>query len=194
MWKRRWWIPALAVVLIAAVGGAWYGFANHHHQSADDAMAARAQQVMPFDLNRTTHTFTQTPQGGVEKVVVNEPSDTHDRDLIRSHLQAEAADFRHGNYSDPAQIHGMNMPGIYILQSGAAASKSCTRRFPVERRSRTPQRNRTWSSRSTNGSTAKKPITASREWAADLRITLLNDRDHCAPKCRPGVDPARRTP
>jgi hypothetical protein len=117
---RRWWIAAVAVLMIAAAGGAWYGLARKHHQASDSAMAARAQQVMPFDLNRTTHTFTQTPQGGVEKVVVNEPSDTRDRDLIRAHLQTEAQNFRHGNYSDPAKIHGMDMPGVNELKQGAA--------------------------------------------------------------------------
>jgi hypothetical protein len=120
---RRWWIAALAVLTIATAGGAWFGLARTHHQTSDAAMAARAQQVMPFDLNRTTHTFTQTPQGGVEKVVVNEPSDTRDRDLIRSHLQTEAENFRHGNYSDPAKIHGMDMPGVNELEHGAARVK-----------------------------------------------------------------------
>lgn len=86
-------------------------------------MAARARQVMPFDLNRTTHTFTHTPHGGVEQVAVNEPSDTRDRDLIRFHLQTEAQNFRHGNYSDPAKIHGMDMPGVNELERGASRVK-----------------------------------------------------------------------
>ncbi len=117
--KRRWWVGALAVVIIAAIGGTWYLVRYDDHPATDTAMATRAQRVMPFDLNRTTHTFTQTTDGGVERVVVNKPSDTHDRDLIRSHLQTEANNFRHGNYSDPAKIHGMDMPGVNELQHGA---------------------------------------------------------------------------
>jgi hypothetical protein len=120
---RRWWIVGLAVLMTAAAGGAWYGLASNHHETSDATMAARAQQVMPFDLSRTTHTFTQTPQGGVEKVVANEPSDTRDRDLIRSHLQTEAENFRQGDYSDPAKIHGMGMPGVNELEQGAARVK-----------------------------------------------------------------------
>lgn len=116
---RLWWIAAVAILIIAA-GGTWHGLARNHHPTSDAAMAARAQQVMPFDLTRTTHTFTQTLQGGVEKVVVNEPSDTRDRALIRAHLQTEAQNFRHGNYSDPAKIHGMDMPGVNELEQGAA--------------------------------------------------------------------------
>jgi hypothetical protein len=121
--KRQWWIAVVAVVVIAAAGGVGYGLSRTHHRASDPAMAARAQQVMPFDLSRTTHTFTQTPQGGVEKVVVNDPSDTRNRDLIRSHLQTEAANFRQGNYSDPAKIHGMDMPGVNELEQGAARIK-----------------------------------------------------------------------
>ncbi len=109
--------------MIAAAGGAWYAFGRDHHQTADTAMAARAQQVMPFDLSRTTHTFTQTPQGGVEKVEVNEPSDTRDRDLIRAHLKIEAENFRQGNYSDPAKIHGMDMPGVNEMEQGVTRIK-----------------------------------------------------------------------
>lgn len=126
--RRVWWIAAaIAVLVIVAAGGSWYAFGRDHHDTAsttaDGAMSARAQQVMPFDLTRTTHTFTQTPRGGVEKVVVNEPSDTHNRDLIRSHLRTEAENFRHGNYSDPAKIHGMDMPGVDELEQGAARVK-----------------------------------------------------------------------
>ncbi|HTK16326.1 MAG TPA: aspartate carbamoyltransferase [Acidimicrobiia bacterium] len=125
---RRWWIAgATAAFFVAAAAGSWFAFGRDDHHTAnttaDAAMSARAQQVMPFDLNRTTHTFTQTAQGGVEKVVVNEPSDTRDRDRIRAHLRTEAENFRQGNYSDPAKIHGMDMPGVNALEEGAARVK-----------------------------------------------------------------------
>jgi len=116
----RWWIAAAAVLVIAAAGGTWYGLTRNHHQSSNAAMAARAQHVMPFDLHRTTHLFTKNADGGVEKVVVNDPSDRRDLDLIRAHLQTEAENFRRGNYSDPAKIHGMDMPGVGELQQNAA--------------------------------------------------------------------------
>jgi len=40
--------------------------------------------------------------------------------LIRSHLEFEAAEFRKGNFSDPARIHGMDMPGLQELEAGAS--------------------------------------------------------------------------
>jgi hypothetical protein len=98
--------------------------------SADAAMAARAQHVMPFDLNRTTHTFTKTVDGGIQRVVVNDTSDTRDADLIRSHLLAEARSFRRGDYSDPAKIHGMRMPGVTELEHGAGRVKVRYSRIP----------------------------------------------------------------
>ena len=83
-------------------------------------MDSRAAAVMPFDLNATHHTFTKTDQGGEEEVVVTDPTDARDIDLIRSHLQYEAAQFSKGNYSDPAAIHGMDMPGLKVLAAGAS--------------------------------------------------------------------------
>lgn len=83
-------------------------------------MQARAGAVMPFDLNRTKHIFTKTDSGGVEQVlVVDDPGDTTNLALIRSHLAQEAELFRSGNYSDPAKIHGMDMPGLKELEAGA---------------------------------------------------------------------------
>jgi hypothetical protein len=75
---------------------------------------------MPFDLNRTTHTFVTAPSDGVENVVVNGPADTRNEALIRSHLSKEAALFRKGDYSDPTMVHRVDMPGVKELAAGAA--------------------------------------------------------------------------
>jgi len=119
---RRWWPAGVAIVLVLGAGGAWFAFGRNHHSTVTDhqTMPARAQQVMPFDLNRTTHTFTQTIDGGVQQVTVNDPADTRNLALIRSHLRDEAEQFRNGNYSDPAKIHGMDMAGVKDLEQGAA--------------------------------------------------------------------------
>jgi hypothetical protein len=117
--SHRWWIGAavVAAAVVVLAGGGWYLLARHN--SSTDPMTARAEQVMPFDLTRTTHTFTKTDTGGVENVVVNDPSDARNLPLIRSHLAKEAGLFRTGNYSDPAKIHGMDMPGLKELEAGA---------------------------------------------------------------------------
>ncbi|MDP8932091.1 MAG: hypothetical protein M3O70_26860 [Actinomycetota bacterium] len=39
---------------------------------------------------------------------------------IRGHLGEEASLFRNGDYSDPARIHGTEMPGLDQLAAGAA--------------------------------------------------------------------------
>jgi hypothetical protein len=74
---------------------------------------------MPFDLARTTHVFTDTAEGG-EVVVANSPDDAEQIALIRSHLEDEAAKFSHGDFSDPAAIHGETMPALAVLRDGAA--------------------------------------------------------------------------
>ena len=120
--RRRWWLAGMGAVLAIAVIGAGYATAGNHHTASGDEqeMATRAAQVMPFDLNATTHTFTKNTAGGVEQVVTKDPGDQRNITLIRQHLQKEAGQFAKGDYGDPATIHGSAMPGLQELQAGAA--------------------------------------------------------------------------
>jgi hypothetical protein len=77
------------------------------------------QSVMPFDLAKTTHIFRMTDSGGVERVIVKDTTAEDQVALIQQHLQHEAEAFRHGDYSDPASLHGADMPGLRDLQAGA---------------------------------------------------------------------------
>jgi hypothetical protein len=72
---------------------------------------------MPFDLERTTHQFTKTDTGGVQTVVDDDPQDTTQITLIRQHLTAEVERFRRGDFTDPARIHGAEMPGLEALRA-----------------------------------------------------------------------------
>jgi hypothetical protein len=73
---------------------------------------------MPFDLTRTTHVFTDTDTGGREVVTANDPADTQQIELIRSHLKGLVPQFSSGDFSDPAAIHGDEMPGLAQLRAG----------------------------------------------------------------------------
>jgi hypothetical protein len=75
---------------------------------------------MPFNLDATTHVFQDLDDGGVQKVVANVPADRQQIDLIRQHLSHEAERFARGDFSDPARIHGQDMPGLAEMRSGAA--------------------------------------------------------------------------
>jgi hypothetical protein len=79
--------------------------------------------VMPFDLSKTTHIFRMTDSGGVERVIAKDSKDKDQIKLIQQHLQHEAQSFARGDYSDPASLHGANMPGLKDLQAGAAKIK-----------------------------------------------------------------------
>ncbi|MBA3289039.1 MAG: aspartate carbamoyltransferase [Acidimicrobiia bacterium] len=73
---------------------------------------------MPFDLDATTHAYIPAANGGTQTVT----SDDLDADqvaLIRSHLQAEAVAFASGDFEDPVDIHGADMPGVAALSAGA---------------------------------------------------------------------------
>ena len=79
--------------------------------------------VMPFDVAKAMHIFRMTESGGVERVVVKDKSDADQVLLIRQHLREEAGRFQQGDYSDPAMLHGANMPGLKELQFGAKRVK-----------------------------------------------------------------------
>ncbi len=91
--------------------------------SDDPSLAERQQtvaeagaEVMPFNLDATTHIFTDTVTGGVQDVVADDQTDEANIELIRRHLDDEAAKFELGDFSDPEAIHGAAMPGLSTLK------------------------------------------------------------------------------
>jgi len=80
-------------------------------------VAERGASVMPFDLERTTHQFTKTDTGGVQTVVADDPQNAAQITLIGQHLTAEVDRFRRGDFTDPARIHGNEMPGLEALRA-----------------------------------------------------------------------------
>lgn len=107
---------ALTAVLITA---ALIAGGNDAEQSRQDEVADRGASVMPFDLDLTEHIFTDPPDGGEQTVTALDAADATQIQLIREHLQEEAAKFRRGDFEDPAAIHGEGMPGLDELREGA---------------------------------------------------------------------------
>jgi hypothetical protein len=85
----------------------------------DQGVAEHSRQVMPFDLTRATHSFAPVADGLVETVVTMAPVDPAQVDAIRGHLRHEAARFSAGDWSDPARIHGDDMPGLAEIRAGS---------------------------------------------------------------------------
>lgn len=76
-------------------------------------------EVMPFDLDATTHVFEKIDEGGLQQVIADDPDDSKQISLIRTHLAEEAARFQRGDFHDPAMIHGDDMAGLHALMMGA---------------------------------------------------------------------------
>ncbi len=72
---------------------------------------------MPFDLEKTIHIFTKTNEGGIQQVIAKDKSDSKQIRLIRKHLLEISVEFSQGDFSQPAQIHGDDMPGLSALKS-----------------------------------------------------------------------------
>lgn len=107
-------IVSLLFVLFAVTPG-------HAADPADekrlDEVVERGTHVMPFDLEKTIHIFSKTTNGGVQKVVTKNKSDTVQIQLIRGHLLEISNGFRRGEFSKPAHIHGADMPGLAELET-----------------------------------------------------------------------------
>jgi hypothetical protein len=122
--KRRVLGAGAAVAVTGAAVAAALAFGGSQQDPGDrqtdrqKVVAQRGQTVMPFDLEQTTHRFTPTATGGTQDVVADQQGDAKQVDLIRAHLRKEAQAFSRGDFSDPARIHGADMPGLAELQDG----------------------------------------------------------------------------
>lgn len=101
--------------LVFALAGC--GSADTELAERQEVVADAGAEVMPFDLEATTHIFTDTDTGGIQDVVADDPADAANIALIREHLEDEARRFRAGDFSDPEAIHGPDMPGLATLQA-----------------------------------------------------------------------------
>ena len=108
-----------ALATVAILGTLWATGAFASQETRQEEIAEKGGQVMPFDLEKTTHVFEKTQTGGVQKVVADDPNDAEQVALIREHLEEEADAFRRGDLSDPSEIHGEEMPGLKELEAKA---------------------------------------------------------------------------
>lgn len=102
----------LTLAVIALIQAAWAAPTARQHE-----VAQKGAMVMPFNGQNSKHVFQKSPDGGLQQVIANDPSDKDLVAAIRSHLSMEAARFGKGDYSDPMMIHGMDMPGVQYLSS-----------------------------------------------------------------------------
>lgn len=100
-----------------ADGAAAGAMAGHEHRAG--MIHDAGSHVMPFSLEETLHVFEMTVDGGVQDVVVREAGNVEQMELIRQHLRDEAERFARGDFSDPASLHGADMPGLAELAEGA---------------------------------------------------------------------------
>ncbi|MCE3242909.1 MAG: cytochrome c family protein [Deltaproteobacteria bacterium] len=113
-------IAAGALVVASAVVVVLFATAILPAQTRQKEVAVKGAKVMPFDLEQTTHVFQKLDDGGLQKVIVKDSGNKKQIALIQSHLKEESEKFRKGDFSDPAKIHGENMPGLAELKTSAA--------------------------------------------------------------------------
>lgn len=135
-------ILAVGLAMLAALPA----FAQHHHSGDKHQaeVAKRSADVMPFDLAATTHVFTKTSAGGVQRVVAKDRANALQVALVRDHLHEIEQQFHGGDFSGPSHIHGDAMPGLAVLKAAQPGQMSIAYRdvaagAELEYRSRDPR-------------------------------------------------------
>ena len=106
----------IAIFILAGI----FAIGNYYHQKdalteRQEIIHQRGSLVMPFDLDKTTHSFTTTDEGGIQEVRAKNPNDQEQIAFIREHINVEAERFSQGDFGDPKTLHGESMPGLNIL-------------------------------------------------------------------------------
>ncbi len=104
---------------------------NHKHNQMNDSTMLHRQHmihmkssmVMPFAMDKVTHYFIKTDNGGVSMIKAKDSKDTSQITLIRSHLKKEKTLFSNADFRDPKALHGVNMPGLKILSESKGKFK-----------------------------------------------------------------------
>ena len=109
------------ITLMAGV--LFFSVVSANAQTRQEHVHNMSHGVMPFDMTKTVHIFKMTESGGVQRVIVKDAADTDQIALIQHHLHMESGMFQQGDYSDPASLHGADMPGLKELQIGASGIK-----------------------------------------------------------------------
>jgi len=106
---------SLLVLIMVLIPGP-IGAGERATESRLDEVQQRGEKVMPFSLEQTTHIFTQTEKGGIQQVIAKEHAGAEQIGRIQAHLSKISSQFRQGDFSDPATIHGDDMPGLATLR------------------------------------------------------------------------------
>jgi hypothetical protein len=112
----------IAAALLLAVTAALPAWTQTADAGRVAEVAKRGGEVMPFDLMATIHVFTETGDGGVQRVVARNRGDAKQVQLVRQHLQELRGQFLRGDFSGPEHIHGADMPGLIALKAAAPGS------------------------------------------------------------------------
>jgi hypothetical protein len=123
---QRLCLGLFAVLLVAPIVARAESSATRQQE-----IVKKGANVMPFDLARTTHYFDDTASGGIETVTANDPADMTQIALIRAHLASEEKRFARGDFSDPAKIHGRDMPGLAKLETAGGKLRVSYKDLPA---------------------------------------------------------------
>jgi len=93
---------------------------THAADSAFAALQARGRGVMGVDQYSSSHVFEDLPDGGRIVLDRDEARDTTGVATIRAHMREIAAQFAHGDFTNPGLVHARDVPGTAVMAARAS--------------------------------------------------------------------------
>lgn len=125
-------LPPLLLTLVTAPATAQKPHdhaAMHGGDSAFKAMQARGKTAMGVDQEKSTHLFTDLPDGG-RIVLTSDQPDTTATAAIRKHFTDIQQAFSAGDFSTPAMVHDQDVPGTDVMKARATRIRYVMRPVP----------------------------------------------------------------
>lgn len=111
-------MKALIAILSASLyfNGAYATEPEPMHHDRQMMIHKHSSMVMPFEMDKVTHYFVKTKNGGILRVTAKDSANNQVA-LIQQHLLHEQQLFSEAKFDDPKKLHGMGMPGLAKLEN-----------------------------------------------------------------------------
>lgn len=126
---RRSWITLMLLCASSSIVSAQQ-HPRSAHDSAFAAMQERGKAVMGVDQSTSTHRFDALPDGGRIELQRDIP-DSIGVARIREHLRDIAVAFQAGDFSQPAMVHMMDVPGVKVMAAKRSVIEYRARDLPL---------------------------------------------------------------
>jgi len=91
--------------------------ASQAKESVAGKSEASARQQLPYAVDQSVESFSQTVHGGIMHITAKSAGDTQQIKRIQQYLRKTAEEFNKGDFSSTERFHGPDMPGLAQMKA-----------------------------------------------------------------------------